>query len=101
MRVAGKFNPFDQQARGASARVLAATVLQQTNDKFWLEAARTELINALKVDYSAADMLLKLIVIDLKLDRIEEANFMYEQFKRVDPKSPVIAEIEKARQTPK
>lgn len=70
----------------------------QTQDKTWLEAARAELIYALRADYSSADLLLKLIAIDLKLGHNDEAQFIYEQFKRVDPASPVIKLVDQNRQ---
>lgn len=68
----------------------------QTDNKVWMDAARVELINAVRIDYSSADLLLKLIAIDLKLEHTQEAQFFYEQFKRVDPVSPVIQLVEHA-----
>ncbi len=61
-----------------------------SDNKQWLEAARPELIAALNVDFSTADLLLKLIAVDLKLNNTTEAQSFYEQFKRVNPKSPLI-----------
>jgi hypothetical protein len=89
LRLAARLNPFDQQDRDASARYVAVAALTSDN-KQWLEAARVECIIALQVDYSTADLLLKLMAIDLKLDNVKEAQFFYDQFKRVNPKSPVI-----------
>ena len=92
-RAAGKFNPFDPLDRGASARQLSIIALQQ-EDKGWLNAARSEVIYALKTDYSAADLLLKLVAIDLKLGDDKEAQTVFEQFKRVNPSSPIIKLVE-------
>jgi hypothetical protein len=93
LRDSAKYNPFDADHRGASARVLAAAALQSGNET-WLNFARLECIAALQTDFSAADILLKLIAVDLKLNRFQEAQFMYDQFKRVDARSPVIKFVE-------
>ncbi len=89
MRLAAAFNPFDPQDRAASARIIAIFALTNQS-KEWMEAARPELIKAIQTDYSSADLLIKLIAIDLKLEHTQEAQFVYEQFKRVDRKSPLI-----------
>ena len=94
LRLSARLDPFDADHRSASARVMGAASLQVGNES-WLEAARLECIAALQTDFSAADILLKLVAIDLKLNRVTEAQFMYDQFKRVDAKSPVIAYVEK------
>jgi len=93
LRLAGYFNPFDQQDRGASCRFLSAAGLQN-NQQDWLEAAQADCTRAVTIDYSSADMLLKLVALDLRLSKLTEAQFVYEQFKRVDPNSPVIKLIE-------
>jgi len=71
----------------------AAALQNQYND--WLEAAQLDCIKAIIIDYSSADMLIKLVAIDLRLNKITEAQFVYDQFRRVDPKSPIIQQIEK------
>lgn len=88
-------NPFDAQDRGLAARLTSAIALQ-TNDRQWLDIARYECIRALHTDYSAADILLRLVTVDARLGRKEEAQFIYQQFKRVDAKSPVISYVEKS-----
>lgn len=95
--MAALLNPFDPQNRGASAHIIAVTALS-SNDKSWMQAARPELIKAIQTDYSSADLLLKLITIDLKLGLGDEAQFVYEQFKRVDRKSPLIALVDQQHQ---
>ena len=97
MRMAGQFNPFDPQNRAASARIIAISALS-SGEKAWLNAARPELIKAIQTDYSSADLLLKLITIDLKLENYSEAQFVYDQFKRVDRKSPLIALVDQQHQ---
>ena len=98
MRWSGKLNPFDLVNRGAAARMLTMAGLGR-EDRSLLEQARGELITALQDDYSSADLLLKLIVVDLKLDIPNEARFVFEQFKRIDAKSPLIPLVEQyARQ---
>jgi hypothetical protein len=89
LRAAAQYSPFDPQNRAASARYISIAALN-TSNKQWLEAARVECIIALQVDYSSADILLKLMAIDLQLNNVAEAQFFYEQFKRVDASSPVI-----------
>ena len=89
MRQAARFNSLSPENRGASARILAIVGLTQ-EDLGWAHAARAELMVAVQRDFSAADLLLKLVAIDLKLKEFQEAKFVYEQFKRVDPKSPII-----------
>ena len=97
LRNAAKYNPFDQQDRNASARWLAILALQNQTPEL-LEGARAELVYAIKIDYSAADLLLKLMAIDLTLGRDPEAQFFYDQFKRVNSGSPVIKLVEQAHQ---
>lgn len=69
---------------------MIAVFALNNNSKDWMQAARPELIKAIETDYSSADLLIKLIAIDLKLEIFQEAQFVYEQFKRVDRKSPLI-----------
>jgi len=73
----------------ASARALGTAAIQ-TKDKQLLEWGRAELFMALKVDYSMADLLLKLVAINLERDDIKEAQFIFDQFRRVDPVSPIV-----------
>ena len=88
LRLAGQFNPFDTSDRDASARILAVAAIQLP-DRKWSELARLELIRALEVDYSSADLLLKLVAVDLKLGNKDEAKIVFQKFKRADPKSPL------------
>lgn len=91
MRWAAKFNPFLVINRIASASVIGPTVLiKHSDDKEWLEIARAETLVALKVDYTQSDLILQAIAIDFKLGLQDEAQALYDQFKRVDPRSPVI-----------
>lgn len=93
LRWARVLNPFDAQDRGGSCRVSAAYALQ-TNERGYWEFSRAECLRALQVDFSAADILLKTVALDLKLDNLAEAQFLYDQFKRADASSPVIKYVE-------
>lgn len=67
-------------------------------DKKWLEAARWECLLALQTDYSSSDLLLKVIAIDLTIGSPalqQEANTLFELFKRLDPKSPLIEQMQR------
>ena len=97
MRRARELNPFESATRTGSARLMsvAALNLKDTKDgKDWLNAARAELLQAIQVDYSMADLLIKLVAVDLALDNVSEAQFIFDQFKRVDPISPVVKLVE-------
>ena len=89
LRLAGQFNPFEQENRAASARTLAVAAIQLP-DRKWSELARLELIKALQVDYSSADLLLKLVAVDLKLGNKDEAKIVFDKFKRADRKSNLV-----------
>ena len=97
LREAGKLSPFDPLNRAASARMMAIVGLI-SDSKPWLEASRPELIKAIQTDYSSADLLLKLMAVDLKLNNTKEADFIFEQFRRVDMKSPLIKLMEQSHQ---
>jgi hypothetical protein len=81
--------------RGASARFIFAIA---NSNPGWQEAARVELIHALHVDYTAADMIISLVSIDLMLGRIDEAQAYYSQFKLAAKSSPLIKLVEQNRQ---
>ena len=97
LRNAGKYSPFDQQNRNGSAHWLTILAIQNQTPEL-LEGARAELVYAIQVDSSSADLLLKLMAIDLTLKRDQEAQFFYDQFKRVNAGSPVIKLVEQAHQ---
>jgi hypothetical protein len=97
LRNAGRFNPFDPQDRAASARMLAILAIQNQTPEM-LEWARAELVFAIQRDPTSADLLLKLMAIDLTLKRDQEAQFIYDQFKRVNAKSPIIQLVDQAHQ---
>jgi hypothetical protein len=64
-----------------------------------MEYARAEVLNALRIDYSDPDLLLKLFALDLRLGHQDEAGKAYNNFRRVNPNSPVIKLVEQnARQ---
>lgn len=90
---AGKFSPFDIQNRGAACRYISALALQTTNEGL-LELAHYECAKAIAIDYTDAQMLIKLFAVDLRLRKSAEAQFIFDQIRRVDPKSPVIAYVE-------
>lgn len=95
-RLAAILNPFDHDTRQAGARRYAA-IAMQFNDKGLMQGARAELIEALRTDYSSADMLIKLVMIDLALDEISEAQHYYTQFKQVAKRSPFIKLVNDAK----
>lgn len=71
-----------------------ANMAMTTTDKTWLPAARWECLVALQTDYSSADMIIKVVTIDLMLGNNDEANALFALFKRVDAKSDVIKLME-------
>lgn len=75
-----------------------AVAALQAGDTTWLNAARSECVHALLVDFSSADILLKMVALDLKLELFDEAQFFYDQFKRVDAKSPIIKFVEQSHE---
>lgn len=75
--------------RGASARLMAVIAIDN-NDKAWGQASIPELKKALEVDYTSADLLFKLITIELNLGQDKEAQFYFNRFKLVDSHSPFI-----------
>ena len=88
LRLAGQLNPFDPNIRTGSAHFLTMVVLSTKEPKReWLMAAKAEAIVALHVDYSMADLLLKVSNIDRLLGDNEEAQQYYDMFRRADPKS--------------
>lgn len=72
----------------------------QSQDKGWEQAARLEIINALQTDPTAADIMLDLITIDLNMDNVKEAQFYYDQFKRISRKSPFIQFVKDLHKQP-
>ena len=97
MRAAALYEPFDWRIRGASGRI-AGEIALRTDNKGWKEAARIELKAALEKDYTAADLLHRLITIDLQLGHNVEAQHYYDQFKRVAKASPLIKLVETHQQ---
>ena len=67
-----------------------AEIALSNKDPEWEAAARSELLIALQTDFSSADLLAKLITVDLDLKNDTEAQHYYDQFKRVAKASPLI-----------
>ena len=97
LRNAATLAPYDWMKRSAAARKLAITALQNKSPEV-LEAARLELLYALRTDYTSGDLLGMLIIADLMLERNEEAQFYYDRFKLVDKKSPLIELVKRSHQ---
>lgn len=96
LRLAAKYNPFDQMMRGASARLIGNLAVAG-GDAEILNVARHELGYALRVDFSSADLMLKLILVDLKLGTVEsrkEAADVFQVYKATAPGSPIWRQLE-------
>lgn len=70
--------------------MLGNIVLQASPE--WKLAALPELKAALETDPTQADLLAMLVSIDLSLDRTEEAQAYYDQFKLVAKRSQLLKE---------
>lgn len=75
----------------------------QVNNTEWKSAARIEILHALRVDKTAADLLLQLISIDLDLGLHEEADAYYQRFKlvaRIDPLIQFVKDLHERQPPP-
>jgi hypothetical protein len=95
-RIAEQLNPFDVFIRGQTARAYAVTALRW-NDKNWLILARGELLQAIKRDTTSADLIQKLIIVDLRLNNISEAQMFLGLFMKLDPKSDLSKAVMQAK----
>ena len=96
-RMAGTLFPLDWHMRGASARLISSVAIMTENEA-WGQAAIAELKHALETDYTAGDMLIRLIALDLATGNNTEAQLYYNQFKRVAKASPLIQLVAQAHQ---
>jgi len=96
-RLAAQYNPLDYQNRIASANAISNFALSY-NDLTWLNAAKIENGHAILYDPTSADLLQKAILVDLALKDFKEAQLYYNQFKKVDRKSPINELVAKAHQ---
>lgn len=90
-RLAATYNPFDHNSRTAGASVMGLVALT-SHDQGWLEAARSEIRYRLETDSTDAVLLIRGLMVNLELKDEKEANFYYDQFKRVDKKFTAIRE---------
>ena len=97
LRWAAAFDPFDFNKRGASANFMAIVALR-SKDYYWLKAAQTELSDALRVDYTDANLLQHAIAVSLFLHDDKQAQIYYDQFKRVNKGSPLLALVRQHQQ---
>jgi hypothetical protein len=81
--------PLNYQFRKASAIALASIALTNDSEPLWKEAALPELLQALKIDPTAADLLAPLITFELDLHKDRDAQSHYAMFKRVAKNSPL------------
>lgn len=88
LKLGAKLFPLERRFRTAPAKVLGNIVLQASPE--WKLAALPELKAALEADPTQADLLAMIVSIDLSLDRTEEAQAYYDQFKLVARKSALI-----------
>lgn len=87
LKLGAKLFPLERRFRTAPAKVLGNIVLQASPE--WKLAALPELKAALDTDPTQADLLAMIVSIDLSLDRTEEAQAYYDQFKLVAKSSPL------------
>ena len=80
-----------------AARLISMIALASDNIE-WKKAAIPELTVALNTDITASDLLMRLILIDLSLNRNEQAQFYYDRFKLVARRSPLIELVAKSHQ---
>ena len=97
MRLAAKFDPFEVDKRIASANLLSDFALN-SKDENWLKAAQIENRATLHIDPTNSEVLQKAILVDLELTDDTEAEIYYQQFKRIDRKSPMHELVAKAHQ---
>jgi hypothetical protein len=95
LRIAAKYNPFDHNARTVGASLMALVALT-SHDRGWLEAARAEVRYRLQTDSTDAVLLIRGLLVNLDLKDNREAQFYFDQFQRVDRKSPLIKQVEQA-----
>lgn len=96
MEQAERFMPLDPFIRGSTARVAGAFALQ-IDDKNLQQFARDKLLQALRVDWTSADLMQKLLVLDLRLGNEREAQAVYQQFKHFAPTAQLTQIIEAAQ----
>ena len=96
MEMAETLYNADPFIRHSSARQ-AAFIAIATNDRGWLIMARNRVAMALVVDSSYIDFIQKLLVLDIKLGDMEDAEKVFEVFKRYSPKSQLVKILEDAR----
>ena len=94
-RIAATYNPFDHNARTVGASLMGLVALQ-SHDQGWLEAARAEIRYRLQTDSTDAVLLIRGLLVNLDLKDEKEAQFYFDQFQRVDKKSPIIKQVEQA-----
>ena len=97
LREAARLDPFDWRKRNASANLLGIIAIKSA-DPAWQNAALPELRLALQTDYTSADMLFKVIAIDMAKENYAEAQQYYNQFKRVARASPLIQLVAQSHQ---
>lgn len=88
-REAARIFPLNYIFRKESAITLGTLALAQPDPR-WGEAALPELLEALKLDPTSADLLAPTITIEIAQDRIADAKRHYAMFKRVAKQSPLI-----------
>ncbi len=94
-RIAAEYNPFDHNARTVGASIMGLIALS-SHDKGWLEAARAEIRYRLQTDSTDAVLLIRGLLVNLELKDEKEAQFYFDQFQRIDKKSPLIGQVSQA-----
>ncbi len=84
-----RFYPYFYLFRSGAALRLGNVALQQ-NTKAWYEAAQPEVLDALKYDPYAPDLLALMININLNLNNVKDAQIEFNLFKKVAKKSYLI-----------
>ena len=92
LRIAATYNPFDHNSRSVGASLMGLVALT-SHDKDWLNAAKAEIRYRLQTDSTDAVLLIRGVMVNLELKDQIEAQFYFDQFQRVDKKSPMIQQI--------
>ena len=96
LRIAAKYNPFDHNSRTVGASLMALIAIN-SHDKGWLEAAKAEVRYRLQTDSTDAVLIIRGILVNLELKDETEAQFYFDQFQRIDKKSPFIKQVGQAQ----
>lgn len=94
LRRSARLFPFAYRFRMASAQTLASASSAYPSRDWKEKAALPEIYTALRVDYSAPDLLAWAAVFNLSLGNADLAQRFYDRFKQVDHNSELVRQVE-------